>query len=91
MKVCSVSSRFYCFKTNGYCPDCNIQEIEKLDQMTPKERTVGELITILQQYPPETKLVGLTPDWTVTDLITVQGNCPDFELDSVMICYYSSK
>jgi len=88
MERCAVASDFLCFKESSNCSTCNILEIEHLEQMTPKPRTVGELITILQQYPSDTKLLGLTSDGFLTDKITVQGNCPDFELDNVMICYY---
>ena len=88
MKICSVNSNMYCFKKDEFCPNCNVQEVERLNQMVPKPRTVGELITILQQYPSDTKLLGLTTDGILTDKITVQGNCPDFELDNVMICCY---
>ena len=36
------------------------------DQMIPSNRTVGELISILQQFPKETKLLGLTKTGQLT-------------------------
>jgi len=85
--ICKKSDRFFCFRDEK-CEVCNIKEIEKMDQMVPKQRTVGELITILQQYPSDTKLTGIAKN-QITDLITIQGNCPHGNLDNVMICYYT--
>jgi len=88
MKNCEKSKIFRCHFPEKDCSICNIIEIEALNQMHPGPRTVGELITILSQYPKDTKMLGITRDDFLTDLLTVQGNCPDDELDNVMICYY---
>ncbi len=91
---CKRSNLLMCHCPDKDCSTCNIEEVESLNQMSPKPRTVGELITILSQYPSDTKLLGITKDNFLTDLITVQGNIyPNYELelDNVMICYWKDK
>lgn len=58
------------------------------DQMIVKQRTVGELIAILQQYPPETPISGVSNKQHFSDFCTVQGNCPDGELNNVGIYFW---
>ena len=59
------------------------------NQMTPSQRTVGELIEILKQYPAATIISGGTDsgDHAVSDICIIQGNCPDGILNNVGIYF----
>lgn len=59
------------------------------EQMTPKQRTVKELIEILKQYPDDTIVTGNVQS-QFSQLCTVQGNCPDEKLNNVGIYFWDN-
>ena len=87
MDLCLSDENYYCFKKLD-CSTCGISSLHRIKQLVPSERTIGELIAILSQYPPETKVVGVDHENTVSSLMTIQSNCPDDELDTVGLYFY---